>query len=333
MNDWWQQLSELTRELGRAASQAEAAAPAPVRATPVADPVSITQHLVRAGLELSVIVLGAIALVWLIRLLHFITRVLPIPARLRDALLRVAPIVEVTVALAYAAAGLAVLVVDEPAFAAILMSLVAVLVVFAWPALYDLMSGVAFRVSQPCRVGDHVELEDIEGRVIEIGTRAMVVQTRQGDEAVIPYGRVGRRTLRRTQSVSGAHVHAFVLDEQVGEDFAEIKQAVIRAAVRCHWGSVVHEPKVERRAGTKIEVSVYALDSDHAPLVEAAVRKGLRERARGGGSLARETSTARKAEPAKPVTAAAPSKARPAASPAKPTPPKLSLGKPAKSGS
>ena len=37
----------------------------------------------------------------------------------------------------------------------------------------------------------------------------------------------------------------------------------------------LHEPKVERRDGGTLEVSVYAHDADHAPLVEAAVRQAL----------------------------------------------------------
>jgi hypothetical protein len=70
-------------------------------------------------------------------------------------------------------------------------------------------------------------------------------------------------------------VHAFVLEQPADADFAHLKRHVIRAAMRSHWASVVHAPKVERREGNHIEVSVYALDADHAPVVEAAVRRAL----------------------------------------------------------
>ena len=70
-------------------------------------------------------------------------------------------------------------------------------------------------------------------------------------------------------------VHAFVIDAPEKTDFSTLKRDVIQAALRCHWASVVHAPKVELREGNTIEVSVYALDADHAPIVESAVRSFL----------------------------------------------------------
>lgn len=235
----------------------------------------MTEYLARSVFDLLVLTLGAVGLIALLRLVTFLFGVLPAPARVRGSLQRFAPVLGLTVLVAYIASGVAVLLAREPEFAAVLVSLVAVLMIFAWSPLYDLIGGVAFRFGDLCRLGDHVRVGDVEGRVLMIGMRSLVVQTRQGDEAVVPYGSINRETLRRTQSVSGAHVHAFVIQAPTDLDFATLKRHVIRSALRSHWASVVHEPKVERREGDSIEVSVYALDADHAPEVEAAVRKVL----------------------------------------------------------
>ncbi len=231
--------------------------------------------LFRAGIELTLMTLGAIALVVVLQLLAFLVDVLPVPVRVRNSLQRLGPILGLAVLLAYVASAVAFLLEREPEFAAVLVTLVGLLMVFAWALLYDLISGVAFRFGRLCRVGDQVRVGDVQGRVLEIGMRALIVQTPEGDEAVVPYGKIGRSTLRRTQSVSGAHVHAFTIEQPDGIDFVSLKRAVVRAAMRCHWASVVHEPKVERRDGNAVEVSVYALDADHAPMVEAAVRVAL----------------------------------------------------------
>ncbi len=235
----------------------------------------MTEALIRSVIDLTLLTLGAVALITVLRVIAFLFGVLPVPMRIRQALQRFAPVLGLTVLVAYVASGLALLLTREPEFAAVLLSLVAVLVVFAWAPLYDLIGGVAFRFGGLCREGDQVRVGDVEGSVLEIGMRSLVVQTRQGDEAVVPYSKITRETLRRTQSLSGAHVHAFVIEAPEKTDFSTLKRDLIQAALRCHWASVVHAPKVELREGGAIEVSVYALDADHAPIVEAAVRKFL----------------------------------------------------------
>lgn len=241
---------------------------------------STTERLLAAIGDLATWVLGGLLLAWVLRLLVALVAMgpsTPRAMRIRASVLRFAPVVELTVAVAYVASALVALRAQEPAFAWTLIALCATLVAFSWSSLHDLVLGVAFRVARVCQVGDQVRVDDVEGRVLEVGTRALVLQTREGDEAVVPWGRVGRRTLRRTQSVSGAYVHAFVLDEPAGEGFADLKLRVIAAAMRSHWASAVHEAKVERRPGGQVEVSVYAHDADHAPIVEAAVRRALAE--------------------------------------------------------
>lgn len=235
----------------------------------------MTEYLFRSIVDLTFLTLGAVALIGVLQLVAFLFRVVPAPARVRDGLQRFAPVLGLTLLVAYIASGLAALLTRELAFAVVLVSLLGVLALFSWASLYDLISGVAFRFGRLCRVGDHVRVGDVEGRVLDVGMRSLIVQTPEGDEAVIPYGKISRDTLRRTQSVSGAHVHAFAIDQPPGVDFVSLKRHVVRSAMRCHWASVVHEPKVERRERDTIEVSIYALDADHAPVVEAAVRRAL----------------------------------------------------------
>ncbi|MCA9707771.1 MAG: mechanosensitive ion channel, partial [Myxococcales bacterium] len=196
---------------------------------------STAEYIVGAIGDLAAWVLGGLLLFWLLRLAVLLVGMSPLPPRAKASMLRLAPVVELLVAVAYVAAALVVLLTEEPEFAWVLIALVVALVAFSWSALHDLVLGVAFRVARVCQVGDLVQVDDITGRVLEVGLRALVLQTRDGDEAVVPYGRIGRRTLRRTQSVSGAYVHSFVLQPPGDLGFAELKRRVIEAAMRCHW--------------------------------------------------------------------------------------------------
>jgi hypothetical protein len=160
------------------------------------------------------------------------------------------------------------------------VALLVVLVFFAWSPLYDLVSGVAFRAGRVCQVGDHVAVGDIAGTVIRLGSRVMVVRTASGDEAVLPYGKVNRTPLRRTQSVQGAYVHTFPIDPVELEELRPLRQRVADAALRCPWSSLRHPPKIERQADGSLEVSVYALSEDYATEVERAVRAAISQHRR-----------------------------------------------------
>ncbi len=247
----------------------------------------MSDYLFRSMLDLVVLVLGALLLSALMRGVVSLLQILPVRQGIRDAVGRLAPLVGVTVAIAYATSAVAVLLARDREFATVLVALIVVLAAFAWAPLYDLVSGVAFRMGRVCREGDVIQVGDIEGRVLRVGLRALVVTTRSGDEAVVPYGKIGRGALRRSQSVRGAHLHTFFVDLPPDEAFPAVKQRLVRAALRCHWASVIHEPKVVLAPDGRAEVSVYALDADHAPALEAAVRRVLDARRPGPVTIPR----------------------------------------------
>jgi small-conductance mechanosensitive channel len=225
--------------------------------------------------ELLLLVGGALLLAAAFRAVVKLLELLPLGQNVRNAIERFTPLVGLTLALAYATAAVAFLLTHEPQSAAILVVLVVLVLAFAWAPLYDLIGGVAFRLGGTCRAGDTVEIGDIKGRVLRIGLRAIVLHTRTGDEALIPYSRINRGALRRMQSLVGAHIHTFTISLPPGESFLDVKQRIVHAALRNHWASVVHEPKVLPEAEGRVEVSVYALDADHVPTLEAAVRRAV----------------------------------------------------------
>lgn len=233
------------------------------------------EHLLASMLDLLLLVLGALVLAGLLRAVVSLLRILPVGRTARDAIDRFAPLAGVALAIAYTTSAVAVLLAREPGFASIFVALIVLLVAFAWAPLYDLVSGVAFRLGRVCREGDVVVIGDLKGRVVRIGLRSVVIHTQRGDEAVVPYARIARGALSRTQSLAGAHLHTFFIPMPEEESFPELKQRVVHAAMRCHWASVVHEPKVVLDADGRVEVSVYAIDADRAPALEAAVREVL----------------------------------------------------------
>lgn len=232
-------------------------------------------YFLQCAYDFGWLVLGAVAVIALLKGVGRLLGYLWIPDPVRDALERGGPLVGVVVVLAYLAFGFLVIFEREEHFAWVVLGLSLLFVAFAWSPLYDLISGVAFRASRVCRHGDHIRVGDVEGRVVRVGTRVLVVRTRSGDEAVLYYGRLVRDAFRRTQSLTGAHVHSFTVDAPAPDELVRFRRLVMRATSLCHWSSILHRPRFEATEDGKLEISVYALHRDYAPMVEAAVRQAL----------------------------------------------------------
>ena len=63
----------------------------------------MTEYLFRSVVDLTLLTLGAVALIGLLQLIAFLFRVVPAPARVRDGLQRIAPVLGLTVLVAYIA--------------------------------------------------------------------------------------------------------------------------------------------------------------------------------------------------------------------------------------
>ena len=79
---------------------------------------------------LGAIVLGGLLLVWLMRLLVLLVEVSPLPTQLKASAMRFAPVVELTIAVAYVTSALYELLAEEPDFAWTLIALMAALAAY-----------------------------------------------------------------------------------------------------------------------------------------------------------------------------------------------------------
>lgn len=144
-----------------------------------------------------------------------------------------------------------------------------------WTLFRDALAGAALRSEGLCEVGDHVSIGERSGRIVEMGLRALMVESPEGDVIAIPYSQAAQESVVLNRAVDKGATHTFVVDLPEGRDFADAAQRIRRAALCCHWSSIVKQPEVRRVTPGQAEVSVFALDVDHLPEIEDAVHAGL----------------------------------------------------------
>lgn len=228
---------------------------------------------VGGGIAALLVVAGGALLLLALLGARRLIELLPMAQERRDLVGRASPILGVVLFLLYALFGVGLLLGEKPDASAVAASVLLLLVIAAaWPALRDVASGVALKTGRVCRIGDYVRVDGIQGRVQRLGLRTLTIETSDGDEAVVPYGRVVRETLFRAPAREHAAHHVFRVRLLEGRSLREAKEAIRVTALHVHWHSVVRDPQTAVVGEGVVEVTVFPIHPDRGPDVEAAVR-------------------------------------------------------------
>ena len=230
-----------------------------------------------SGFDVVAFVLVGLLIFGLFRGLRvLISRRLGLTRERRATIQRAMPAVEALAYLVYALSALPLVLDDHPEVTAIALSAVfATIIAVSWFALRDFTAGVFVKSGQLCTVGDYVRFGAIEGRVIRLDLRTLAIETRTGDEAIIPYSQLSGQSLVRTPIPDGAFRHAFAVAAPPGLAASAAEETIRRHALCSHWSSIAREPQVERTPDGALQVTVFALSPQRGPDIEAAVRAAL----------------------------------------------------------
>ncbi|MDP6944512.1 MAG: mechanosensitive ion channel [Myxococcota bacterium] len=220
--------------------------------------------------------LGGLLLVGLMRGLRHLAEQLPVSQARRDTLRRILPLFEIIVGLLYVLLSVPIILDHDPettpiVTAAILLGGVAVL----WFAIRDFVHGVLLKSSDMCRVGDHLQVGDISGRLKRLDFRVMAIETARGDEILVPYSQVSRQSIIRTPVPDGQHRHGFAVHSHTEASPSALRDTLFEAAWTHHWSAIATPPIIDPREDGGFDVTVFALDALHTQDIEAAVREAV----------------------------------------------------------
>jgi len=227
------------------------------------------------GFDFLFLLAGAGALAVMLLVARNAVEVVRISKDNRETARRAMPVVSILAAMAYGLYAARTLFAGAPQTATAAMVLVLVaFVVASWASLRDVVSGVVLKAGRVCRVGDHVRLDELQGRINHMGLRVLVLETTDGEEAIIPYTRMARGRLLRSPATEGVSPHVFRMPIPEAGSTSSVKADIRRRALLVHWSAASREPEVTVD-GKELEITVYCIDPDRGPDIEAAVRQEL----------------------------------------------------------
>lgn len=225
------------------------------------------------GILLAVGVAGAIGLLLGVRALGVGVRLLPM-SRAAEARVRAwLPILGVIVMMIYIGVALDWMLGGTMRWLVPVLLLVVPLGA-SWGAIRDMVDGLVVRSSDTYRIGDYLALEELEGRVAELGWRYLVLETRDSTVATVPYARLAKAIVQRAPRAEQAHFHTFRVELPEIVPIPEIKRAIHRALLLSPWCLYRRDPQV-RAVGGELEVVVGLVDADHEVEAEAVTRQAI----------------------------------------------------------
>lgn len=229
------------------------------------------------GLDCLVVFGGALGLVAVLRFVWAVLDALPMSRARRTLVGRMRPLAAMILIAIYAVVA-ARWVLDSADTREMIAFLVVVGVGTAasWPALRDVVDGVFLRAGTQLVVGDRVEIAGVRGRLQKLGTRALTIETSDGELAVLPYRAVTSAAIRREPSDERSAFHVFRVAIPEQRSVPELKRAVREAALLCHWSSTRRPPQVTATDDGDLEITVFPVDANHVTEIERVVRAAVR---------------------------------------------------------
>jgi small-conductance mechanosensitive channel len=232
-----------------------------------------------AGMSILTLFVGGLILLVALGLLRGVLALIRLSKSQRDMVDRGTPLVAAIAGLLYVLFSLRFLFKGYPNYSPVILTLVvAGAVAASWFAIRDVVSGVLLQAGRVCRVGDHVRINDVQGRVRRMGLRVMAIETSLGEEALVPYSRVARESVVRTAIGGDVALHNFRVDVPEEVPMSDARRVIREGAWRSHWSSLGREPQLALVDERKLEVTVFSISPDRAPEIESEVRSALAER-------------------------------------------------------
>lgn len=199
-----------------------------------------------------------------------------LPTRHRTRYRRLVPLLEVGLGAAAILTAAALLLDSRPtALTAVAVAVLVLLIGAAWFAIRDLVTGAVLRAEEAFETGQRIRVDDVDGRIRDVGARTLEIEREDGTRVRIPYTGMAAAHLVRVARTEDPTGHTFTV--QMPPEMGPARMVpLIRAAARnCFFVSATRDPQVHVASGPdghRYDITVFTLDRSFLPEVEAAVR-------------------------------------------------------------
>jgi len=146
-----------------------------------------------------------------------------------------------------------------------------------WFTVKDFIAGALFKMNKDFEEKDIIQVDNFEGKIIELGNRIIKIESDSGEVIYIPYSKITRQTIVKVHPGEMVLSHVFTL-RTLNKEKADLLMDKIRFEVlSLPWASIKRPPIVEiihdDEDGYIFEVKLYSLEKKYFFKMEQEIRK------------------------------------------------------------
>jgi small-conductance mechanosensitive channel len=144
-----------------------------------------------------------------------------------------------------------------------------IIIFLGWFLLKDLVAGVIFRINNPYKINDYIQVSGLSGRLISIKLQCLEIEDPHGRVIAIPYSKVAGNIVSRAYPSQSILSHNFVLKMSRGREtnIFNIIEKLRKTILTLPWSAQKKEPKIEiadeSEDSITFRITIYSLDESY----------------------------------------------------------------------
>ncbi|MFW5758989.1 MAG: mechanosensitive ion channel domain-containing protein [Bacteroidota bacterium] len=147
-----------------------------------------------------------------------------------------------------------------------LLVLLSIVLYLIWYALRDITAGIVFKTSGRFQINDAISVGDVNGKIIEMGQRNLIIENLSGQIISIPYSKVDGIMITKSSPSQSlvSHNFLFQLTIEQEKDVFELIQNLQADILLLPWSSQKKEPIIRIHEETDktviLAITIYCLE-------------------------------------------------------------------------
>ncbi|MCD6179549.1 MAG: mechanosensitive ion channel [Bacteroidales bacterium] len=146
-----------------------------------------------------------------------------------------------------------------------------------WFSIKDFIAGALFKMHKDFREKDIIQVDNFEGKIIEMGNRLLKIESDSGEVIYIPYSKLNQQTIIKVHPGEMVLSHAFTLSTSKSEKSEKLMEKIRFEVLSLPWASIKRPPKVEiiheDDNSFIFEIKLYSLEKQYFFKMEQEIRK------------------------------------------------------------
>ncbi len=148
---------------------------------------------------------------------------------------------------------------------------------FFWLLIKDFIAGAIFKTNNDFKEKDIIQVDNFEGKIIEMGSRIIQIESDAGKVIYIPYSKLSQKTIIKVHPGEMLLSHSFSIRTKNTGNTLQQKDKIRFEILSLPWASIKRPPKVEiihEDSDSYIfDIKLYSLEKQYFFKLEQEIRK------------------------------------------------------------